>query len=118
MKFLILSIVLFGLVVVGSGFKFEATRNNLQALTKFLASHRDGTSRGIHRRQVSPQCLEAYEEYESDEFQQCFAVLEKIEDQQGVTTSDLDTYCGNDCTSYVIDVSNKIARYCQSGVSS
>ena len=114
MRFSILSYVLFGLVVVGSGFKFEA-RDNFLALTKFLAPHRESQP-NVHRRQVTPQCLEAYEEFQSERFQQCYEVVLKVQELD-LTTSDLETYCGNDCTSYVIEVANKIARYCQAGVS-
>jgi len=116
MRFSILSYVLFGLVVVGSGFKFEAARDNLLSLTKFLAPHRESQPSGVHRRQVSPLCLEAYQEFQSERFQLCYEVVNKIQEQD-VTTSDLETYCGNDCTSYVIEVAKKIAQYCQSGVS-
>ena len=111
MRFLI---VLFGLIVVANSFKFEEARDKLRALTKFLSPRHDASPGGVHRRQVSPQCLEAYQEFEGNRFQQCYAVLEKVEEQD-ITTSDLTTYCGHDCTSYMIEVANKIARYCQSG---
>jgi len=119
MRYSILSVVLFGLVVVASSFKFNEVRSNLRgnlrAVTSFL-THHDASSKGIHRRQISPQCLEAYEEFQSTRFQQCYAVLEKVEDMD-VTTNDLVTYCANDCTSEVIDVATKLAEYCDSGVS-
>ena len=119
MQFSILSIVLFGLVVVtSSGFKFEEVRDNLRALTKFLAPHRAASSvSGVrNRRQSSSECNEAIQEVQSDRFQQCYDAVSKAEELDA-TTSDLTTYCGNDCTSYVIDVSTKLAQYCDPGVS-
>jgi len=121
MQFSIL-FVLFGLVVTTvSGFKFEKVRNNRRSLTKFLTPYYDArydaTSFGRERqRRQSSQCEEAFEEGQSDRFQQCYGALEKAEELDA-TTSDLNTYCSNDCTSYLIEVATKFAQYCDPDVS-
>ena len=117
MQFSALSVVLIGLVVAtASGFKFEeAVRSNLRSLTKFLAPYAT-SSGGVRHRRQSSQCDEAFQEVQSDKFQQCYGVVGKAEELDA-TTSDLNTYCSDDCTSYLIEVATNLAQFCDPDVS-
>jgi len=68
-----------------------------------------------HRRQFSPNCTKALEEYQTDYFQDCYSTFDKLSDGD-LTNQDLDVYCGNRCTSEVIHVEKDLAVYCN-GVS-
>ena len=118
MQFSVLSVVIIGLVVAtASGLEFEeAVRSNLRSLTKFLAPYQYATSSVARHRRQSSQCDEAFQEVQSDRFQQCYGVVGKAEELDA-TTSDLNTYCSDDCTSYLIEVATNLAQYCDPDVS-
>jgi len=112
MQFSVLAVFLVGLVVITNGFEFQVVRDSF---TKFLAPYH--ASSGRHQRQAdSAQCDAAIQEYQGDRFQQCYGAVAKAEEND-VTSDDMDAYCADDCTSYLIDVSTKLAKYCNPSVS-
>ena len=68
----------------------------------------------LERRQASPNCERALEEYETPYFQGCLAVLDKFSSDD-ITNDDLDGYCTNRCNSEIISVSNDLSLYCDGG---
>jgi len=68
----------------------------------------------LERRQFSPECHRALDEYETSYFQGCIAVTEKP--LTDITNDDLEGYCTNRCNSEIISVSNDLAEYCDEGI--
>ena len=84
-------------------------RRNFKKVDDILGRHQNRL-----RRQISPNCSKAYEEYQSERFQNCYNEVDKLSDND-LTNDDLKVYCDNDCTSEIIKVSTDLARYCKNG---
>ena len=84
-------------------------RRNFKNVDSILGRHQDR-----FRRQLSPNCTRALEEFQSEHFQDCFNTLDKVSDND-LTNDDLKVYCDNDCSSEIIRVTRALARYCDNG---
>jgi len=78
---------------------------------KHLHNHLD---HHLERRQLSPECVRALDEYDSSYSQGCFAVLDKFSTND-ITNDDLEGYCTNRCNSEIISISTELANYCDGG---
>jgi len=68
----------------------------------------------LERRQFSPECTRALDEYDTSYFQGCIAVLDKFSTDD-ITNDDLEGYCTKRCNSEIISVSTDLAVYCDGG---
>lgn len=104
------SIVILCAIEMSYGYKPEIWRRQF----KLKMDHILGRHHDRFRRQLSPNCTKAYQEVESQHFQNCYDIIDKISDDD-VTNADTETYCDNRCTSEIIRVSRDLAVYCDAG---
>ena len=104
------SVVVLCAMEMSYGYKPELWRQHFKLnMGHFLGRHQDR-----FRRQLSPNCTKAYQEFESTYFQYCYNIIDQASDED-ITNSDLESYCGRNCNSEIIKVSKDVAIYCGSG---
>ena len=108
---LITSLVVLCTIKLSCGYKSELARwrSHRENIDRIVGRHHDRL-----RRQLSPNCSKAIDEYDSDDVQTCFGYFDDLSDED-LTNEDLRDYCDADCSSKIISVSYDLAAYCRDG---
>lgn len=83
-------------------------------MVKFLKRHAY-ESRRREKRQ-SAACIADYLALDTDKLERCSSVFEEAEDDDYISDSNIDSYCNEDCGSFLVTTFTKLAKDCEGQV--